>query len=284
MGAFCLSPIGNGLESTERHCAIATLGQAQTTSRCGGLYLASREGVDPVLRHPEEALLAALLIFLAIVFVLALLPQMWVRRVMERHARERPDFPGTGGEFARHILDEMKLTHVKVEETDLGDHYDPDTKAVRLQPKHMHGRSLTAVVIAAHESGHAMQDATGYGPLQARTRLAKQALKMEKIGAVVMLAAPIVLALSKAPHVLMIEVFAGVMILAVSLLLHAVTLPVEFDASFRRALPVLKAGGYIRDDDMPAAREILRAAAFTYVASAAVSLLDVARWLRVLRI
>jgi Zn-dependent membrane protease YugP len=74
------------------------------------------------------------------------------------------------------------------------------------------------------------------------------------------------------------------MILAMSVLLHAVTLPVEFDASFRRALPVLKAGGYISDKDMPAAREILRAAAFTYVAAAAMSLLDVMRWLRVLRI
>jgi hypothetical protein len=73
------------------------------------------------------------------------------------------------------------------------------------------------------------------------------------------------------------------MILALSVLCHAVTLPVEFDASFRRALPVLKAGRYLGNDDMPAARQILRAAAFTYVAAAAMSLLDVARWLRLLR-
>jgi Zn-dependent membrane protease YugP len=65
--------------------------------------------------------------------------------------------------------------------------------------------------------------------------------------------------------------------------MHAFTLPVEFDASFRRALPVLKAGRYISDADMPAARKILKAAAFTYVAAAAMSLLDVARWIRVLR-
>ena len=129
-----------------------------------------------------------------------------------------------------------------------------------------------------------MQDASGYQPLQARTRLAKQAIRMEKVGAVVMLAAPIVMALAKAPHILLIEVFAGVMIFALSILLHAVTLPVEFDASFRRALPVLKAGRYINDQDMPAARQILKAAAFTYVAAAAMSLLDVARWVRVLRI
>ena len=225
-----------------------------------------------------------MLVVLAVICALAVLPQMWVRRVIAAHDAERTDFPGTGGEFARHILDEMKLGHVKVEETDLGDHYDPEAKVVRLSPQHLNGRSLSAVVIAAHEAGHAMQDATGYPPLQARTRLAKQAIRAEKVGAVVMLAAPIVMALAKAPYLLVLEVFAGVMLLALSILMHAVTLPVEFDASFRRALPVLKAGRYLDDKDMPAAREILRAAAFTYVAAAAMSLLNVARWIRVLRI
>jgi len=224
-----------------------------------------------------------MLIILGLVFALAMLPQLWVRKVIDRHSADRADFPGTGGDFARHVLDEMKLGHVKVEETTLGDHYDPDSKTVRLSPPHFKGRSLAAVVIAAHETGHAMQDAAGFPPLQARTRLAKQAIRMEKVGAVVMLAAPIVMALAKAPHILVIEVFVGVMIFALSILLHAVTLPVEFDASFGRALPVLKGGRYIEDRDMPAAREILRAAAFTYVAAAAMSLLDVARWFRVLR-
>jgi Zn-dependent membrane protease YugP len=225
-----------------------------------------------------------MLIVLAAIFALALLPQLWVRRVITSHGADRPDFPGTGGEFARHVLDKMSLGHVKVEETDLGDHYDPEAKAVRLTPQHFKGRSLAAVVVAAHEAGHAMQDATGYAPLAARTRLAKQALRMEKVAAVVMLAAPIVMALAKAPHILLIEVFVGVMIFALSILLHAVTLPVEFDASFGRALPLLKTGRYLDDKDLPAARQILRAAAFTYVAAAAMSLLDVARWVRVLRI
>lgn len=228
--------------------------------------------------------MAIMLILLAMVFGLAVLPQLWVRKVIARHSAERPDFPGTGGEFARHILDEMKLGHVKVEETNLGDHYDPDAKVIRLLPQHMNGRSLSAVVIAAHEAGHAMQDASGYPPLAARTRLARQAIRMEKVAAVVMLAIPLVMVLAKAPHVVLIEVMVGVLIFALSILLHAVTLPVEFDASFGRALPVLKAGRYLDDKDMPAAKEILRAAAFTYVAAAAMSLLDVMRWLRILRI
>lgn len=228
--------------------------------------------------------MVAMLIILGAVFALAMLPQMWVRRVIAEHAHDRPDIPGTGGEFARHLLDEMKLHHVQVEETKLGDHYDPDAKVIRLTPENMQGRSLSALVIAAHETGHAMQDATNYPPLQARTRLAKQAVRIEKVGAVVMLAAPIVMALAKAPHVLVIEVFVGVLFLAMTVLMHATTLPVEFDASFRRALPVLKAGNYIKPEDMPAARKILKAAAYTYVAAAAMSLLDVMRWFRVLRI
>jgi Zn-dependent membrane protease YugP len=228
--------------------------------------------------------LTLVVLFLALVLGLALLPQMWVRRVIARHSADRPDFPGTGGEFARHLLDGLKLGHIKVEETALGDHYDPDAKAVRLLPQHFRGRSLAALVIAAHETGHAMQDATHYPPLEARTRLAKQAMTLEKVGAVVMLAAPIMVALAKSANILLLEFAAGVLILGLSLAMHAYTLPVEFDASFRRALPLLKAGRYIPDRDLPAARQILRAAAFTYVAAAGMSLLDVMRWLRVLRL
>ena len=224
-----------------------------------------------------------MLFFLALVLGLAVLPQMWVRRVIAQHSVDRPDFPGTGGEFARHLLDEMRLGQVKVEETPLGDHYDPDAKAIRLMPQHFKGRSLAALVIAAHETGHAMQDAAGYAPLKARTELARRAVWMERIGAVVMLAAPIMMVLARGPHILLLEVAAGLMILGLSIVMHAYTLPVEFDASFRRALPLLKAGKYIPDQDMPAARQLLRAAAFTYVAAAAMSLLDVARWFRVLR-
>ena len=223
------------------------------------------------------------LVVLALGFGLAMLPQMWVKGVLKRHSAERSDFPGTGGEFARHILDRLGLTQIGVEQTDLGDHYDPEARVVRLSPAHFSGRSLAAVVVAAHEVGHAMQAAGGYAPLAARTRMARQARKVESFGAIVMLAAPLIMLVSKSPHILIIELFFGMMILASTIVMHAVTLPVEFDASFRRALPILKEGKLIPDADLPGARQILRAAAFTYVAAAAVSLLDVMRWLRVLR-
>ncbi len=214
---------------------------------------------------------------------LAYLPQMWVQGVITRHSKERSDFPGTGGEFARHILDEMKLHHVGVEETREGDHYDPTDKVVRLLPQHINGRSLSAVVIAAHEVGHAMQDATGYGPLKTRTSLAKVAQRIEATGSVVMLAAPVLLLVTKSPVSLVLSYVVGAIILGATILLHAMTLPVEFDASFKRALPVLKEGQYLKNSDLGKARSILKAAAYTYVAAAAMSLLNVARWFRVIR-
>jgi uncharacterized protein len=223
------------------------------------------------------------LIGLSLVLMLAFLPSMWVKGVLTRHQAERTDFPGTGGEFARHILDEMKLNEVKVELTDLGDHYDPQDKVVRLSKPHFEGKSLAAVVVAAHEVGHAMQDATAYPALRARTAMAKKAAGIERFGSFVMLAAPILMLLSRSPVVLVLDLVAGAIIMLMGVAMHAVTLPVEFDASFRRALPVLKAGNYVRPEDMPAARTILRAAAFTYVAAAAMSILSIARWLRVLR-
>ncbi len=224
----------------------------------------------------------ALLAIGAIVAILVL-PQFWVKSVIKRHGVERDDIPGTGGELARHLLDGMKLEHVKVEVTDAGDHYDPVAKVLRLTPDHMNGRSLSAVVVAAHEVGHAIQDATDYAPLRVRTKMARQAQIIETAGSIVMLAAPVVMALTRTPHALLLELAAGAVLLTMSLLMHAVTLPVEFDASFRRALPVLEKGGFIKPADLPATRQILRAAAFTYVAAAALSVINVLRWLRVLR-
>jgi uncharacterized protein len=228
--------------------------------------------------------MAFALIFGVAILALAFLPGLWIKGVLQRHGVERPDFPGTGGELARHLLDGMKLSHVKVEETPGGDHYDPIEKVVRLSPAHMNKKSLAAVVVAAHEVGHAMQDATDYAPLRARTKLARQAQWVEMVGSVMMLLSPVMLVIMKTPAIMLVQLAAGVIILSFGVLMHAVTLPVEYDASFKRALPVLEAGNYIADEDMMSARQILRAAALTYVAAAAMTLLDVTRWLRVLRL
>ncbi|MEM1198285.1 MAG: zinc metallopeptidase [Pseudomonadota bacterium] len=218
-----------------------------------------------------------------LVVAIVFLPSMWVKRVMEQHNHDRPDFPGTGGELASHLLAEAGLENVTVEISQEGDHYDPSDKAVRLSQANHDGRSLTAVAVATHEVAHALQDAHGYAPLKLRTRMAGAVHVIQRVGSMVLLATPFIAVLTRMPSIIILEVVAGLALLATSALAHAVTLPVEFDASFKRALPILEKGRFIPKEDLPAARKILKAAAFTYVAAALMSLLDIARWLRILR-
>src|SRR5215475_4368852 len=149
----------------------------------------------------------------AALLVLALIvaPQLWITSLMKRHGSQRPAIPWTGGEFARLLLDGMKLTSVKVEETVQGDHYHPLAKSVRLKTDHYFGRSLTAIVIAAHEVGHAMQDATGYGPLQTRTQVAGVADFVHKVGAVLIIASPALVAVLRNPGGLLLGLAAAVL-------------------------------------------------------------------------
>lgn len=221
--------------------------------------------------------------FLLVVLLLAifLLPNLWAKWVLKRHARPRDDYPGTGGELAEHLLARLGIEGVEVEVSDQGDHYDPQARRVRLTPEHYGRRSLTAVTVAAHEVGHAIQHHRGYAPLLARSRLVAVAQKAEKLGAVLMMASPFLFALTRAPGGMVIVLLAAVISFGTAALVHLVTLPVEFDASFQRALPLLRE--YIPPYDMPGARHVLTACAFTYVAASLASLLNLGRWLVILR-
>lgn len=222
---------------------------------------------------------------LLLVIILALLlgPQLWTKRVFAKYRGHREDYPGTGGDLARHLLDRFNLPHVKVETTEVGDHYDPMAKVVRLTPDNFGGKSLTAATVAAHEVGHALQDQAGYKPLQERTRLIRVAQGAEKMGSVVMIGIPIVAALTRSPAGGLLVFLAGLAIMSIGALVHLITLPVEWDASFRRALPVLEQGHYITRDDLQGARRILTAAALTYVAASLGGLLNIWRWITLLR-
>ena len=220
---------------------------------------------------------------LAIIGVILLLiicfgPMAWARRTMSRHAQEREDFPGTGGEFARHILDLAGLQSVGVEATTIGDHYCPKDKIVRLSQDNLDGRSLTAVAVAAHEVGHALQDQEGYRLLRIRNHMAVVGSWGERIAQVLLVASPATLFAS--PKLALLQIGAGLTIMVGRVALHLVTLPVEFDASFKRALPILDEGNYLRKEDLAGATSILRACAWTYVAGALFSVIDVIRWLR----
>jgi len=224
-----------------------------------------------------------LLIIVIAVLAVVTLPQLLVRTTINRHSVDRPDLPGTGGELARHLLDRFDLRHVKVEVTDKGDHYDPDAGAVRLLPQHHDGRSLSAVAIAAHEVSHAIQHGNGERKLALRQRLAKVAMFTDRIAGIFFIAAPVLTVIIRSPVALAGAIALGVALLSVRVVVNLVTLPVETDASFVKALPILKEGGYLSEGDLPAARSVLRAAAFTYVAGALISLINLARWIRLLR-
>ncbi len=219
-----------------------------------------------------------MLIIVAVLFIAVLLlavPTMWVQNTIERHAEERHDLGGTGAEFARHVLDGMKLNHVKVEVTEQGDHYDPEARAVRLQQRFYAGRSVSAIAIAAHEVGHAMQHAVELPMFQRRLTVAKQAHALGMIAQAFLWSAPVLLVLNKSTAALILNVlgFGGMALLSFGL--QVLTLPVEFDASFNRALPLLKEGQFLKPTDLSAARQLLRAAAYTYVAALLRSVLTI---------
>lgn len=223
------------------------------------------------------------LLIVGLILLVVYAPQYWVRSVLKRYNQQPEDnFPGNGGELARHLLDRFGLQAVKVEATEQGDHYDPIDRVVRLTPDKLQGRTLTAITVAAHECGHALQHAADMPLFHWRTRLAKTAMGAQRLGSFLLLAAPFIGLISRAPAVGLLSALGAFLVLGFGVLVQLVTLPVELDASFRKALPLLE-NGYLNDQQMPAARKILKAAAWTYVAASLASLLNFWRWLAILR-
>jgi len=220
---------------------------------------------------------------LMLIFAVIFGPQYWVKRAIAKHSVTRPDLQGTGGELAEHLIERFKIGKASVEVTDKGDHYDPKDLMVRLLQKNHDGKSVTAVAVAAHEIGHAIQHQEGNQMLALRQRLENFVSVTDKFAAIFFFFAPVFGILVKSPGAFFALVLLGIGLLAVRLVVHLVTLPVEWDASFNKALPILEQGNYLHPDDLPAAREVLRAAALTYVSAALSSLLNLAQWMRILR-
>jgi uncharacterized protein len=219
-----------------------------------------------------------------LILIGSFLPQIWAKRIIRIHSGERSDIPGTGAELATFLIGKALPQTYKVEmaASGVGDHFNPETKSVVLSDTIYHGRSLSAVVITAHEVGHAIQDHIGFGPLKTRTKLVHTALFFERMASFILIAAPIVTLITRAPMA-----GAGMFAIAICsmllpIVIHLITLPVEIDASFNRALPILK-GRFLDAADLPAAKKILTVCALTYVAASLASLLNVWRWLRLLK-
>lgn len=224
-----------------------------------------------------------LVIGIAALLALLIGPNFWVKRVLEKNSTERNDLPGTGAELAQHLMKRFDLKEVTLETTEKGDHYDPTSRTIRLTPSVYNGKSLTAIATAAHEFGHALQHHKSYKPLLTRTAMAKQAYYVQNAASIALLLIPF---LSMIPG---LAIFARAVLVFVvgsmffSAIIHLVTLPVEFDASFGRALPILQQGDYIDPKDFGTVRKILLACALTYVSQAMIGALNFGRWIRMLR-
>lgn len=225
----------------------------------------------------------AIILLIVILLVALFLPGFWVRRVMARYSKPADRYSVTGGEAARRLLDLNGLKNVGVEATEIGDHYSPLEKMVRLSGDNFSGSSLTAVTIAAHEVGHAVQDAIGYPALRLRTQLVRWVGPIQKVGAVLLMGAPVIVAVTRIPSAGVLMVLGGFLTLGTGVLVHMVTLPTEFDASFGKALPMLREHDVLIEGDEYHARRLLRAAAMTYVSASLMSLLNIARWWAILR-
>ena len=216
--------------------------------------------------------------------VLALIfgPSLWVKLVMWRYSSEKPDMPGTGGELAKHLVKRFSLKDVDVEVTNQGDHYDPIEKKVRLSQEHYESKSLTAIAIAAHEVGHAIQDQQGDKRLATRTKMVPIVDKVARWSVAIIYLSPIIGIITRHPMPFSLLLILGLSGFTARMMIHALTLPIEFDASFSKALPLLREGNYVSQSNEKAVSSILRAAALTYVSAALADILNLSRWIVIL--
>jgi Zn-dependent membrane protease YugP len=220
-------------------------------------------------------------LLIAVLLAIAIFgPTIWVRRVMSRHAADRPDLQGTGGELARHLLDKFELDTVRVAITEGGDHYDPKTRTVRLSADNHDGRSITAVAVATHEVSHALQHQENYRPFLRRQVIVRAGSLVDSVGSAILFCLSLVGGAVVSPRLLLLDFIAVIVMGLARVIAQATTLPVELDASFNRALPILARDGYLENDDLLKAQEVLKAAAYTYVAGALAQIVNLVRAFR----
>lgn len=200
--------------------------------------------------------------------LLGLWAQMRVKSAFAKYSKVGTASGITGAEAARRILDHYGLYDVSIEETKgfLSDHYDPRKKVLRLSPDVGRSPSIAAVGVAAHESGHALQDAKGYAPLKLRSSLVPAVQYGSWLGPIIFMGGFLLQAFVGSPFGFQIAVI-GLVLFAMTAVFSIITLPVEFDAS-RRAKKELVAIGILSSGEMVGVKTTLNAAALTYVAAA----------------
>lgn len=207
------------------------------------------------------------LLFMIPGLILMLWAQSRVRGSYAKYSRVRNYMGLTGAQAARQVLDANGLYNVQIEQTpgELTDHYDPRTKVLRLSPGVYGQPTVAAIGIAAHEAGHAIQDAKAYAPLRARTAIVPAVSIGSNLG-FILLFAGIIIGMTELA-------WLGVALFALGTVFALITLPVEFDAS-RRAKEALSNLGLATREDSQGVATVLNAAAWTYIAGFATAVLQ----------
>lgn len=212
------------------------------------------------------------IIILIPALIFSLIAQLMVKGAFSKYSGVRNSRGYTGADAARAILDRNGLSYIRIEHIngELTDHYDPGANVIRLSDSVYNNDSVAAVGVAAHEAGHAVQYAEGYGPIKVRSAI----IPITQFGS--NLSTPLViLDIIFSSNVL---ITAGILLFCTVVLFQAITLPVEFNAS-GRALKVLREEHFLDDDEMKGAKSVLTAAALTYVAAMFSALASLARLL-----
>ncbi len=202
-----------------------------------------------------------------------------VNSTFKKYSSIRPRSGMTGAEAARRVLDANRLYNVRIEHIsgNLTDHFDPRSNVIRLSSSVYGVSSAAAIGVAAHEAGHAVQYANGYAPLHIRNAI----IPITNFGS--RLAMPLILIgilLTSVGAQYIYVAYLGVACFALSTVFQLLTLPTEFNAS-RRALASIEQTGLLYGDELAGAKKVLSAAALTYVAALAVSLVQLLRLLAI---
>ena len=217
------------------------------------------------------------ILFIAPALILAMVAQWMVRSAYEQMSKVRASM--SGYEAARRILDAGGLHNVDIEQIpgQLSDHYDPGAKVLRLSPEVFSGHSMASVGIAAHEAGHALQDARGYAPLKLRNLAVPAANFGSSFGSILLMIGMVML-FGQMAFLGKWVFLAGIVAFGATVAFQLVNLPVEFDASARAKVELVNLG-IISGPELPYVSKVLNAAALTYVAATLQAVLTLAYYI-----
>ncbi len=204
-----------------------------------------------------------MIIYLSLLLFLFFAPVIWLNYVFKKNDKILINMPFNGLEFGNNILNELGLNNVKIEKSLIGDHYDLLEKKVKVSETRLSKKSLTAISIVCHEIGHAIQHNENYKPLEQRTKIVKNTAWISQLGSGLLLMGFPTIFATGSFSLIKICLVLVLISLFIGIIVHLVTLEVELDASFKRALPIIREK--VPSEYHDACHSVLKAAALTYV-------------------